>query len=189
VKAATSDEGAEFDLVFNAVPRRIDEQLPDSASGSNASELRSEVDAEKSVLICDSYPVEGPENIISSFIRLERSKDRKQFLWNILAPSTHIVLEFDGTAPEGKVSMQRILVPACGRCDSETRVVQRGSDLMDCLPGFIDQVVRNSVLKSDPVDFVLRLIGVGITEHLAWANLQERTHLPYKSLDVQLCAD
>ncbi|MGB6943497.1 MAG: hypothetical protein WBE37_13950 [Bryobacteraceae bacterium] len=189
VKATTSGKGTKFDLVFNAVPGRIDEQLPDSASGGNVPKLGREVDAEKSMLICDGHPVEGPENIISSFVRLERSKDRKQFLWNIFAPAAHIVLEFDGAAPEGEVGMQWILIPARGGCDSETSIVQRGSDLVDCLPGFIDQVVRDFVLKSDPVDFVSRVIRVGIAEHLVWANLQERTHLSYKILDVQLCTD
>jgi hypothetical protein len=189
LKAATFDKGTEFDLVFNAVPRGIDEQLPNTTGSSYIPKLRSEVDAEKSVLICDSYPVESPEDIIPSLVRLERSKDRKQFLWSIFAPSAHVVLEFDRSASEGKVSMQRALVPTCGGRDSETRIVQRGSDLMDRLPSFIDQVLRNSVLESDPVDFVLRLIRVGIEKHLAWATLQERAHLSYEILDVQFCAD
>jgi hypothetical protein len=189
VKATALGKGADFDLVFRAVPRWIDEQLPNSAGASYIPKLCCETDAEKSVLVCISYPVEGPEDIIPSFVWLERPKDRKQFIWNIFASSAHAVLEVGRTTAEGEVSVQRTRVPRCDRRDSETRIVERRSNLMDCFSGFNDQMIRNSGLQSDSVDFVSRLIRVRVENHCVRATLQESACLDYKILDVQLCAN
>src|SRR5579872_1119449 len=176
VRALALNNSTEFDLVFRAVPGGIEVQ-PSNGSGTNhGSKLRGKTNAENSVLIGDSNLVESPEDIIPSLVWLERPKDRKQFLWNVFAPSAHIVLEVGDTPTEGEVGIQRILIPACEGSDSETCVVKRGSNLMDSFPGFVDKVIGNFVSKSNLVDFVQGLVRVWLEKHLARAIIQERAH-------------
>lgn len=187
VNGRAMPECADFDLVFCVIPRRIDEQPNKSSSGRDIPELGRQVDTKNSVLISDGYPIEGPENIIPSLVRLECPKQREKFFGNVFTPSTHLVFEFSRTAPEGEVSVQGMNAGYSPR-NTETGVVQCRPEVVDSFSGFIKQRIGDGPLKSEFVNILLRFLRVRLDHHLARAFVEEGVHLPFEITDVQLCA-
>src|SRR5208283_926226 len=82
-----------YDLLFNNIPfgyqncgRTIDRTR--NMPMTNVHSTRPNPDrSEHPVLICSAYPIECPNEIVPSFVWLERSQERKNILMEIFGPS------------------------------------------------------------------------------------------------------
>ncbi len=111
------------------------------------------------MLVSNGYLVECPQNVIPSLVWLERAKQRKDFIRDILAETPGRHIKFSRSASEGKVSMTRLNSPARDR-DSVSRVVKCGAKVINGIP---DNLFHARRQRSDQLAFA-HMITMGVAD-------------------------
>jgi hypothetical protein len=187
LKLVSNDESADFDLVFRPIPLRPNRNADDAPFAFEVAQERSAADGEHGVLISNSYLIECPEGVVTSSVWLDLPKERANFDRNILAPSSHVVLEFSGTSGERESGTSGFRLSADNR-NAVAGNVKRGTQVVGSLFGKAGDAVWEWFLKPDFVDLMLRVIRVKLRHNGVWACLEKDSRFNFKISDVLLCA-
>lgn len=182
-----SSTGEQFDFLFSAIPNGIDLHTDQRSSSIYIAEFGSDRDVEEFVFVRDRHFVECPENVISSFVRLVRAKNRTNFFRNVLGPTLDCVIEFDSTASERKGGMFGAdLSRSDGQC--VTDIVKRRPEVLNGLLGEVGEGIRHGPSKSELMELMLRFVRIRLYKRAAWAVCEEVIPLPFEIRNVFLCS-
>jgi len=184
--AGSWTEGGNFDLVFVRVPDRTFRDLEVSIRGCNVhggTQAARTHSCDDSMLISDCYPIECPKKVISSLVWLERPKERKDLIRDILAATASRFVKISGTTEDRKVSMLRVCPPA-GHGDFVPGVVECGSHIIDGIADNLVQTARQGPDKFDLENDMVGALRIRLTHFCVWISVKEGHDLPIEISDV-----
>jgi hypothetical protein len=129
--------------------------------------------------------VECPEGIIPSFMRVERPKERLDFLREVFAPPLSVRIKFGGGISKWKISVLG-LDGTTTNSDSVSALVQSGSQRLDGLDRSIGPTVGDLVRELVRVD--RNAFCVCLRDKGAWFLFEESCDALFKPTDLILCA-
>lgn len=188
IRLCIGPERRYFDLLFGSVPdvfKGHTDQATASALEFGCNVPGSHYDGDQdSVIVSVAYLVQGPEGNIPSLVRLERPKERVNFLREI--GPLHGVFKITGSSSEREVCMSRI-ERSSGDGDRVGGVVQGLPEVVGGVPGDLREILRKSPLELDLVYVLLRSIRVGINRSVAWVIRDEPVDFLCEFENVMLC--
>lgn len=193
LKIAAGPNLAQYDLIVEAVPaKRV--RMGNLRGASNiatparyAVHLHSDVD-QGLVLGRVTSLVQGPDGIIPSLIRFERTKERQDIGWNILAasPTNNVRFQFFGAIGNRKIGSLGIRNAAKRRAD-KTNLIEGRSESFNDLGNQGREFGRDRLNEFDLVNFA-KSIRIQLFNASVRVSFKEFGDPPIKITDVLLCA-
>jgi hypothetical protein len=186
-----ADHG-EYDLVFFRIPPgSFDGEVasppnehfvyvhPTANSGSDGNN--------QPMLVRVGNPVQGPDRVIPTFVRLEGAKQREDIRWDIFAPaaSNHIGFKLGGGIGDGEISVLEVSPSGCGSgCISG--LVQGSSKIAGNIKGDVLELERE---RLDKLNFMKLIDSLFITlnDTGVWFSVKEDFDFYVEIINVFLC--
>lgn len=181
----------DYDLVFSAVPNWRYAYFPDDSLAPHVFEVHSangKPDGNKYLVFVGVREfIDGPEEVIPSFVRLESSKHRNDLLREVLAFPLDAILQPTGAVAEGKVGMSGNRSASAGVCNSVPRQIQSLSEIDDNVGGGSFNLAGNWVSEFN-LGYLVSTIRVGLSNTGVCCGFEEGCNLPIKINNMFLCA-
>lgn len=179
---------SKYDLVFFSVPGRLHDGTV--AANDHLFKMRSinsYSDGNNNAMFVDiAKPIQGENEIISSFVRIERATERYDIRWDIFASSFDNIVEFSGGIGDGEVGLPRVRLP---RRDASCKggLVKCGPETFD---SFDSEVGKTNGKLFGEYDFVQFINSVNIVFNNSgiWLFFEELVDPSIECIDVFLCA-
>lgn len=172
VKWMPRKTGEEFDLLFNAIPDGINRNVMNGSGAMHIAEQRIDRDGEQPVFVCDCQLIQGPEEVVPSFVRLVRPKNRVNIRRDILAPSLHTVLELNIASSEGEGCVSRLNL-AAGDSQFVSGIVEGGTEVMESLTRESSERIGKCSSEPESVNDQLRSLRIRRGHNDVWACVEE----------------
>jgi hypothetical protein len=177
-----------FDLVFYAVPVDNLRNLDVCGLQSTKFGICGNADHKSNQRVFTNVTefVEGVERIIPSFVTFERSKERLDFRWQILASTPHAIVEVGSAFPERECDAPGIGVTTGCQMSGKGSMVETGSNMLDHLCGEDAPPEWESFSELELVDFV-DSVRVRISDLSVWLFTEKLVNLGYQIVQMFLC--
>ncbi len=137
------------------------------------------------MLICDTYSVECPEEVVPSSVWLERAKERQNILGKILASPLEGILEF-GSAPCKREECLGVRL-ASGMSNGIRSLIESGPEVVSGIGSNIGERPWQWPSEFNLVELISS-IRVGLNNTGVWFGIQKGLEFPLKINDVFLAA-
>jgi hypothetical protein len=180
--------GKEFHLILCAIP---DVRLGDAAEPAQRTyrysmPYRPGTNGDDSfVLICDSYFVKCPEEIIPSLVRLEPAKQRLNLWRDVFGPTDRFGHQVVQTTGEGESTISGVWGAGSDR-DRVASIVEGVSEILNEVGGPIGDGRREGLSQSDLVDLMAWDYSVRLDNSLVSLDMGEVDNVPLKFGEVYL---
>jgi hypothetical protein len=191
VELSSGLDAEQFHLIFGAIPNKhflILERDSDIAPDHSA-HFTFERDGKRfnrknqSMFVSVASEVQCGEEMIASFVRLERAKERQNLSRNIGA-AFKCVFEVGGASGERKVSAVDILSGESCCSDRKDCMIERSPKIIHGISSDHGQLIRKGSTQADFMNRVIGLVRVWLSNEFAWAYFQEDPDLPFEFGDV-----
>jgi hypothetical protein len=178
----TNDSAPEYDLVFFAIVDRVDGVDPRRPGAVSDFDLCiADHDGDKSRVGGVTQLVQGPNGVIPSFVRLERSKERHDFIRNVFAylPADDEIFEFCGAFANRELGFPRRDLPR-GDGGSVAGLIQDGPKGFQ---GFLSDVgasVGQPSVENELEKFLRAIVRIVISDQVMWLTSHECPNLRFK---------
>ena len=177
----------EYDLVFFAVP-----VVSGDRSASRDSHIASMKPGggrahrdDEPMIAFPANPVECPNYVVPSFVRVETPKEREDIRWEILAIASESIFKLSGRVGDGKMNTIGS-ASSRGNSDRVHRLIEGGSQAIDHIVGEVGVPVGKQFRESDFVKLV-NAIRVGLNETHVWFFLEKLLDPSIKIANLFLC--
>jgi hypothetical protein len=166
VKVRVGAHREKYDLILSGIPSGFFRSGKEGINGLRLESSSFPQDAashrsEPHVFVCITQIVKCAENVIPSFVRLERPKDRKNLLRNILGSSLNGVFKFSGGSSEGEGCSLWLGYPGSDG-DCVTGLVKGGSQICESVSSNEFKGIRDRQAELEFVDSILTILRVRI---------------------------
>lgn len=128
--------------------------------------------------------VEGPEGVIPSLMRIERSKQRADFRRQILASSVSDPIKISNGVPKGEVRVLG-LSDACFDGNGVATLIQSGSERFDGLRATISPAIGDSAREA--ISMGCDALRISLGETFSWFLFEESGDTLFKPTDMLIC--
>jgi len=189
VEFASRRNARKYDLVFSAIPNNRVQNLGGASKDGIADEHAAgcKRDWDKSCMGGVTQLVQSPYRVISSFVRLERHKKRKNFIWQVVRDFTvDDIGEPINIVPNGKLGLLGGDLTGCDR-SSVTDLVKYGSKSFKSLRSGMGATVGNPFNELEFME-LCNSIRIQLYDTMAWGFFDKSLNSLVKAPNVIVCA-
>lgn len=147
LRLSAGADNRECDLVLFAVPTGHWDRPAATAGKSHCFDVhsvgRESHGHEHTMFVGIAGPIDSPQDVIPSFVRLEVAKDRQDFIRDVFASSVYDVLKVRGVNGEGEVGASGVGFAGAFGSDGVSSLIQSGSEVVDSIGGDVSETVRD----------------------------------------------
>ena len=179
IEIGSRPEGDKHHLVFCAIPDVRGWDAEEARAARVGTHRVSSVSHRNDdfVFLCVADFIQGPEKIVSSWVRLEPAKKRVELWWYISAPPLDGFGHTFSASGEWEGSGFRVNLARSNR-DGVTRIVEGPTEAADNLGGNVGNVQRKGFCEYDLANFVADLIGVRLGDLFVGMELPKVLNFP-----------
>jgi hypothetical protein len=174
-----------FHFVFRAIPDRVHNvsAVPRKVIHHKATAVNSD-GADELMFIGVTELVQCPQEVVPSFVWLERAHEVNDFFRQVFAPASYAVLKFSFVVGEGEVGESSAL-PKCDG-DGIQGMIEGGAQVVNGVNSDMSQSGGHGLGELDLMH-ILRCIRIELNDVTVWVAIEELGNLPIKFTDAVLC--
>lgn len=187
LKCAARFHAGQFHLVFSAIPYESHDFKTAAAKLSVFKNDLAGLDRNGNndrVFVGITEFVQCPEKIVPSFVWLESANEILDFYRDFFTASVDLLVQAGTLISEGKSRV--VSFSSSGDSSRVTRMIERGSQAVDCVKDSEGESLWHRLNKLDLVNF-LGGIRICLDDRGARVRVDELSNLPFEISDLTLC--